>query len=165
MLRIIETIPILKCDTFDSQSRWPRGLRYELSSPAQTLGSWVRIPLETWMSVCVYSVIVWVAALRQADPPSKESYRSCKRSRNWKPAKVHGLQRERDTFHISEVSWRSNRVSFSSALRGLCGRMQILVSCFQIWRQIYLVELRFSREVKVLTTVFWVTGPCSLVDG
>jgi hypothetical protein len=30
----------------------------ELSSPAQTLGSWVRIPLEAWMSVCVYSVFV-----------------------------------------------------------------------------------------------------------
>jgi hypothetical protein len=34
------------------------------------------------MSVCVYSVFVLycvqVAALRQADPPSKESYRLCK---------------------------------------------------------------------------------------
>jgi hypothetical protein len=26
-----------------------RGLRHELSSPALTLRSWVRIPLETWM--------------------------------------------------------------------------------------------------------------------
>jgi hypothetical protein len=31
---------------------------YELSSLARTLGSWVRIPLETWMSVYVYSVFV-----------------------------------------------------------------------------------------------------------
>jgi hypothetical protein len=29
-----------------------------LSSLARTLGSWVRIPLEAWMSVCVYSVFV-----------------------------------------------------------------------------------------------------------
>jgi hypothetical protein len=29
-----------------------------MSSPAQTLGSWVRIPLEVWMSVCVSSVLV-----------------------------------------------------------------------------------------------------------
>jgi hypothetical protein len=40
------------------------------------------------MSVCVYSVFVLccvqVTALRRADPPSKESYRLCKRSRNWK---------------------------------------------------------------------------------
>jgi hypothetical protein len=36
----------------------PRGLRHELSSLARTLGSWVRIPLEAWMSVCVYSVFV-----------------------------------------------------------------------------------------------------------
>jgi hypothetical protein len=27
------------------RSQWPRGLRHELSSPAPTLGSWVRIPL------------------------------------------------------------------------------------------------------------------------
>jgi hypothetical protein len=28
------------------------------SSPARRLGSWVRIPLKAWMSVCVYSVFV-----------------------------------------------------------------------------------------------------------
>jgi hypothetical protein len=63
-------------------------LRRKLSSPAQLLGSWVRIPLKAWMSVCVYSVFVLScvqgAALRRADPPSKESYRLCKRSWNWK---------------------------------------------------------------------------------
>jgi hypothetical protein len=65
------------------------GRRYiMLSSPAQTLESWVRIPLEAWMSVCAYSVFllscVHVAALRRADPPSKKSYRMCKRWINWK---------------------------------------------------------------------------------
>jgi hypothetical protein len=48
-------------------------LRHELSLPAQTLGSWVRVQL------CVYSVFVLscaqVAAMRWADPLSKESYR------------------------------------------------------------------------------------------
>jgi hypothetical protein len=43
------------------------------------------------MSVCVYSVFVLSCveetALRRADPPSKESYRLCKRS-NGKAAKV-----------------------------------------------------------------------------
>jgi hypothetical protein len=29
--------------------------------------------------VCVYSVFVYVAALRQADPPTKEAYRLCKK--------------------------------------------------------------------------------------
>jgi hypothetical protein len=58
------------------RSQWQRGLRHELSSFAQTLGSWVRIPLEAWMSVCVYSTFVLscvqVAALRRVDPPSQE---------------------------------------------------------------------------------------------
>jgi hypothetical protein len=62
------------------------GMKHEPPSPAQTLGSWVRIPLKAWMSVCAYSVFmlscVHVAALRQADPPSKESYSLCKMSRN-----------------------------------------------------------------------------------
>jgi hypothetical protein len=38
--------------------QWPRGLRQELSSLPRTLGSWVRIPLKAWMSMCVYSVFV-----------------------------------------------------------------------------------------------------------
>jgi hypothetical protein len=29
-----------------------------MSSLAQTMGSWVQIPLEAWMSVCVYSLFV-----------------------------------------------------------------------------------------------------------
>jgi hypothetical protein len=40
------------------RSQCPNGLRHEVSSPAETLGSWVRIPLEALMFVCVYSVFV-----------------------------------------------------------------------------------------------------------
>jgi hypothetical protein len=40
------------------RSQWPHGLRHELSSLARTLGSWVRISLEAWISVCIYSVCV-----------------------------------------------------------------------------------------------------------
>jgi hypothetical protein len=43
--------------------------------------------IKIWMSVCVYFVFVlfcvYVAALRRADLPSKESYRLCIESRNW----------------------------------------------------------------------------------
>jgi hypothetical protein len=64
------------------RSQWPRGLRHEMSSSGQTLGASIRIPLEAWMFICVYSVFVLssvqVAALRRSDPPSKESYRLCK---------------------------------------------------------------------------------------
>jgi hypothetical protein len=71
-----------------SRSQWPRGLRHELSAPAQTLGSWVPIPLEAWISVCVYSVsvlsCVQIAALRRANPPSKKSNRLCKKAKTLK---------------------------------------------------------------------------------
>jgi hypothetical protein len=70
------------------RSQWPRGLRHELSSPAQILGSWVRIPLGAWISVCVYPMIVLscvqVAALRQADPRPRSPTNCSKQSRNWK---------------------------------------------------------------------------------
>jgi hypothetical protein len=36
------------------RSRWPHGVKHEPSSPARTLGSWVLIPLKTWMSVCAF---------------------------------------------------------------------------------------------------------------
>jgi hypothetical protein len=37
-----------------SWSHWPSGLRHVLSSAAGTLGSWIRIPLEARMYVCVF---------------------------------------------------------------------------------------------------------------
>jgi hypothetical protein len=70
------------------QTQWPSGLRHELFSPAQTLGSWVGISLEEWMSMCVYFVFVFrsvdLESLRHADPLSKESCRLSLVSRNWK---------------------------------------------------------------------------------
>jgi hypothetical protein len=61
----------------EGRPQWPRGLRYEMSPPAQTLGSWIRIPLEAWMSSFILYLCcpVQVAALRLADPPSEESSR------------------------------------------------------------------------------------------
>jgi hypothetical protein len=41
-----------------SWSQWLCDLRHEPSSPARTLGSWVRIPLEAWISLCIYCVFV-----------------------------------------------------------------------------------------------------------
>jgi hypothetical protein len=59
------------------RSQWLRGPKREMISPAQTLGLWVRIPLEARTSVRVSSVLscpMQVASFRRTDPPSKESY-------------------------------------------------------------------------------------------
>jgi hypothetical protein len=58
-------------------------------------------PTPAWMSVYVYSVFVlscvWVAVLRRADPPSKESYRLCTKLciglQNWKKETAKAQQR------------------------------------------------------------------------
>jgi hypothetical protein len=88
----------------ESRSQWPRDLRHEPSSSARTLGSWVRIPLEAWMPVCLYSVFVLpceqVQALRWPHPPSKKSYRLFIWLKTWKGR--HGrrgcraIERERE---------------------------------------------------------------------
>jgi hypothetical protein len=47
---------------FHSRSQWPRGLRHEMSSPAWTLGSWVRIPLEAWLFAFILFVLSCVSS-------------------------------------------------------------------------------------------------------
>jgi hypothetical protein len=42
----------------DGPSEWPRGLRHEMSSPARTLGSRVRIPLQPLMSAFILCLCV-----------------------------------------------------------------------------------------------------------
>jgi hypothetical protein len=47
------------CDlSLPRRSQWPHSLKHELSSLVWKLGSWVRIPLKVWMSVCVYAVFM-----------------------------------------------------------------------------------------------------------
>jgi hypothetical protein len=41
-----------------SRLQWPRGLKHQLFSSAPTLRSWVRIPLERWMFVCVLCAFI-----------------------------------------------------------------------------------------------------------
>jgi hypothetical protein len=53
-------------DFLRSRLQWPRGLRHEEPSPAQTLESWVQIPLEARMCVCVYSVFVLLCVEAEA---------------------------------------------------------------------------------------------------
>jgi hypothetical protein len=50
---------------YDCRSQRPRGVRHELSSPSQSLGSWVRIPLEAWMSVlCAFILCLFCPVCR-----------------------------------------------------------------------------------------------------
>jgi hypothetical protein len=100
----------------DRRSHWPCGLRHGPSLLTRTLGSWVLIPLKAWMSVCVYSVFVffcmWVAALRRADPPSKEFYRLC-------TDKGSGKMRPRST-RATEPWIRVDRFLWPADIIGRC---------------------------------------------
>jgi hypothetical protein len=57
-MRVIPDSNLYPVIVYMLRTQWTRGLRHEPSSPARTLGSWVRIPLEVLMSVCVYSICV-----------------------------------------------------------------------------------------------------------
>jgi hypothetical protein len=67
------------------------------------------------MDVCERLFCVQVEALRQADPPYKESYRLCKRSRNWKSSQgpIKGC-RATDSFQWSG-NWLGPRVGWIEA--------------------------------------------------
>jgi hypothetical protein len=56
------TVTVKQCFLTDYSPQLPTTeaalLRHELSSPAKTLGSWVRIPLQARVSMCIYSVRV-----------------------------------------------------------------------------------------------------------
>jgi hypothetical protein len=56
--RIVTSYLFLCIRNRNSQSQKQRCLRHEMSLLSQTLVSWVRIPLETWMSVIISDVSV-----------------------------------------------------------------------------------------------------------
>jgi hypothetical protein len=64
-----------------SQSQSPRGLRHKRSSPARTLGSWVRIALKTWMFVFILCLCSVAVLRRQILRPRSST--DCLRLRNW----------------------------------------------------------------------------------
>jgi hypothetical protein len=74
---------LLKCTwppSIDSVSRsqWPRGLRHELSSPAPTLRSWIRIPLRHGC-LCVFCVrcfCFYIVSKETASRPKKRLMRT-----------------------------------------------------------------------------------------
>lgn len=59
------------------------GLRHEMSALVRILRSWVRIPLEACVSVCVYSVFALGSSLCDGLIPQPRSHTNCRRLRNW----------------------------------------------------------------------------------
>jgi hypothetical protein len=62
------------------RSQWLRSLRHKMSPPARQINTWFRIPLESLMSVCHYSVCV-ALILRLKSPTS------CLKLKNWSEKK------------------------------------------------------------------------------
>jgi hypothetical protein len=50
---------VLKC-----RLRWPSGLKDELSSLTRTLGLWVRILIQAWISVCAFVLCLCCSVCR-----------------------------------------------------------------------------------------------------
>jgi hypothetical protein len=112
--------------------QWLRSLRHKLSSSAETLGSWVRIPLEAWMSVYVYSVFVLscvqVAALQRADPWLRKRSRNSKSGQS--PTKgCRAIDMFSNDTQFSLILSSINMVIFG--LNSIC----LLGSELQIWPQ------------------------------
>jgi hypothetical protein len=66
-----------------SRTRWPRGLRHEPSSLARSLRSWVRIPLEEWISVYAFMLCLCYS-VATGWSPVQGVIPTVYRLRNWK---------------------------------------------------------------------------------
>jgi hypothetical protein len=107
-------LPIILDDCkIGRRSQWPRDLRHEPSPPSRTLGSWVRIPIEAWMSVvhllCVCVVVCVVSGLATGWSPVQGVLPSVYRIK--KPKNGHGPKghraRERENVCKIGLSWSS----------------------------------------------------------
>jgi hypothetical protein len=79
---VLLRIAVVKC-----RSQWPLGLRQELPSLPRTVGSWVRIPLKAWISVCIYSVFVLGSCLATGWSPVQGVLPTLLGLRNWNETK------------------------------------------------------------------------------
>jgi hypothetical protein len=76
MFRNLRVLDVLTCITQKSgRSQWPEDLWHEMSSPSQTLRSWVRIPRKAWMYACISSMLFCIGSglATKLIYPSKES--------------------------------------------------------------------------------------------
>jgi hypothetical protein len=89
----------------EDRSHWPSSLRHELSSLAGTLGSWVRIPLKAWMSVCVYSVFVLGSGLSTGWSPVQGVLPTVLGLRNW--SETTGKREDGGDMFFWNVGWPS----------------------------------------------------------
>jgi hypothetical protein len=79
---------------------------------ARTLGSWVRIPLKAWMSVCVYSVFVLGSFLATGWSPVQGVLPTVLGLRNWSETELHSgssrKEREREKEDKAKLWLRMN---------------------------------------------------------
>jgi hypothetical protein len=104
-------------------SQRPRGLRHKPSSPARTLWSWVRIPLEAWISVCVYSVCVVLcvgSGLATGWSPVQGVLPLWIGLRNWKSGRgtkgCRATERDRPTIRCYMFSDKNSAIEYTASM-------------------------------------------------
>jgi hypothetical protein len=129
------------------RSHWPRGLRHELSSPAQALGPWFRIPLEAWMFVYVYSVSVLPCVGSDL-------------ATGWSP--VEGVLPT--VYKIKKLKWNRNVSQMPSAPKGATGIWMSEWTNYFLYsgqsRAMWL-STRLFTNLYQLSIDLWSSGQCS----
>jgi hypothetical protein len=111
-----------------SITQWPRGLRHELFLTAQTLGSWIRIPLETWMFVHVYSVFVFpcVSSRLATGWSPVQGVLSTIYNRVFQPLSNHGTPNKAIKLSRNTINFKEN-FNHKKRVIQLCLKVQIML--------------------------------------
>jgi hypothetical protein len=149
---------LVKDTTFSSwRWHWPHSLSHETSAPAETLGLWVRIPVEKLMSLCIYSVFVLSCVGRgpaTGSSPFQDVVRTSFKIHNsiinseWEQARQPDPSRWKKKFlkisslrlwshKLQPLNYRSNFISATLFLIALLESIFLTRKVTLVWPQFY----------------------------
>jgi hypothetical protein len=151
-------IQIYWCPHF--RSHWPRSLSHEVSSPARTLRSWVRIPLKAWMCLHLLCAYVVLSGWRSCDglirhPRSPSDCLKIKKQK-WNKA-FHGCPMLKSGSNNKEIEIEISPLEWVTWV--LCPWMSRVIQKMWEWMtSVASWSIRGRHLILVMSIRYWLSG-------